>query len=94
MMHARILLVCAFGVDCAEEPVDFWISGRRTQKTLAISLRETFANLVNRISSPHILMFPWLAKYHLTPFERDQKKNALALRNFCQGIIDKRQRAI
>ena len=24
MMTARILLVCALGVDCAEEPVDFW----------------------------------------------------------------------
>ena len=76
MMQARILLVCAFGVDYAEETVDFWISGRRTQKTLAFSLRETFANLVNRISSPHITLFPWLAKYHFTPFERDQKRNA------------------
>jgi len=24
LMTARILLVCALGIDCAEEPVDFW----------------------------------------------------------------------
>ena len=71
MMQARILLVCSLGVDCAEELVDFWIGGRCTKKTLAYSLRETFSNLVNRIISPHIVIFPFLARWHITPFERD-----------------------
>ena len=29
LMTARILLVCALGVDCAEDPVDFWENGVR-----------------------------------------------------------------
>ena len=71
-MTARILLVCALGIDCAEEPVDFWKSGRCTQKTVSYSLRETFSNLINRMTQPHIVLFPMLARYHITPFERDQ----------------------
>ena len=31
MMTARILLVCALGVDCAEEQVDYWEGGRLTK---------------------------------------------------------------
>ena len=39
MMTARILLMCSFGVDCAEYPVDFWENGKRGTVTLAYSLR-------------------------------------------------------
>mmetsp|Transcript_12867 Transcript_12867/g.16522 ORF Transcript_12867/g.16522 Transcript_12867/m.16522 type:complete len:299 (-) Transcript_12867:739-1635(-) len=91
LMTARILLVCALGVDCAEELVDYWVGGRCTKKTLAYSLRETFSNLVNRMSMPHIVLFPWLARHHITPFERDQRRNAEALRALCQTIISKRK---
>ena len=71
LMTSRILLVCALGVDCAEDLVDFWENGVCVKKTLAYSLRVTFTNLVNRLSSPHIVFFPFLASYHITPFERD-----------------------
>ena len=71
LMTARILLVCALGVDCAEEPVNFWENGVKTQKTLAYSLRVTFSNIISRMISPHIVFFPFLASYHITPFERD-----------------------
>ena len=94
MMTARILLVCALGVDCAEQPVNFWKNGACSKVTLAYSLRETFGNLINRLTSPHIAMFPMLARYHITPFERDQKRNAQALRDVCQQIIDKRRSEI
>ena len=30
LMTARILLVCALGVDCADDPVDFWEGGVKT----------------------------------------------------------------
>ena len=83
LMTARIILMCSFGVDCAEAPVDFWENGKRGTVTLAHSLRCTFGNLINRMSSPHIILFPFLAEYHITPFERDQQRNAIALRQFC-----------
>ena len=50
--------------------------------------------MINRISSPHIVLFPFLASYHVTPFERDQGRNAKALRDFCEVIINKRRQAI
>ena len=71
LMTARILLICALGIDCAEEPIDFWQNGVCTRKTIAYSLRETFSNLINRITSPHIAVLPMLARYLITPFERD-----------------------
>ena len=94
LMTARILLVCALGTDCAEDPVDFWENGVVGQKTVSYSLRVTFGNLVNRMVSPHIVLFPFLASYHLTTFERDQGRNSKALRDFCEVIIDKRREAI
>ena len=62
--------------------------------SVAYSLRVTFSNLINRMVSPHIVFFPFLASYHLTPFERDQAKNARALRTFCGDIIDNRRQEI
>ena len=94
MMVSRILLVCALGIDCADELVDFWEGGRLTKKLLAYSLRATFTNLLDRISSLHLVFFPFLATYHLTPFERDQQRNARALRAFCYDLVDKRRAAI
>lgn len=48
LMTARILLVCALGVDCAEDLVDYWVDGKCTKRTLAFSLRETFSSLIHR----------------------------------------------
>lgn len=94
VMTSRILLVCALGVDCADNPVDFWENGVLGKKTVAYSLRVTFSNLINRIASPHIVIFPFLAQHHITPFERDQARNARALRDFCEVIINKRRAEI
>ena len=90
-MTTRILLMCALGVDCAEDPVDFWVNGKLTRVSLAYSLRKTFSNIVDRIISPHIVLLPFLARYHLTRFERDTARNARALRAFCEGIIAQRK---
>ena len=94
LMNSRIFLLCALGVDCAEELVDFWEGGVQRQITLSKSLRQTFANLISRMASPHIVYFPFLATYHITPFERDQRRNAQALRDFCSKIIQNRREEI
>ena len=94
LMTSRILLMCALGVDCSEHPVNFWENGIKMKKQVAFSLRVTFSNLVNRIVSPHIVLFPALASYHITSFERDQARNAKALRDFVEVIINERREAI
>lgn len=91
MMTSRILLMCALGVDCAEDPVDYWVNGKLTRVSLAYSLRNTFSSCIDRLISPHIVLFPFLARYHITPHERDTARNARALRAFCEQIIVKRR---
>ena len=93
-MVVRILLECALGVDCADDLVDFWEDGVQTKKSVAYSLRVTFSNLLSRFFAPHIIIFPMLAKYHITAFECDQARNAKALRDFCEKIINKRREDI
>lgn len=94
LMTSRILLLCALGVDCAEYPVDFWENGVCNSKPVVFSMRQTFSNLISRLPSPHIVFFPMLAPYSITPFERDQARNAKALRDMCIDIIDKRRQEI
>lgn len=93
-MSSRIFLMCALGVDCAEYMVDFWENGVKGQKTLSQCLRLTFSNLISRMGSPHIIYFPFLASYHITPFERDQLRNARELRAFCMRIVERKREDI
>ena len=94
LMSSRILLMCAFGVDCSDTMIDFWEDGVKLQKSVSFSLRTTFGNLLNRVYSPHVLLFPFLGRYYLTSYERDQAANAKLLRDFCEKIINDRKEAI
>ena len=75
-MTTRILLVCAFGVDIAEQEVDYWVNGRLEKRTVGFSLSATFHCLISRIGSPHVQLFPPIGSYFLTQFERDTRRNA------------------
>jgi len=90
-MTTRILLVCAFGLDIADMKVDYWIDGVLGKRSVGYSLETTFQGLVQKITSPHIQLFPFLAKHHITPWERDLRRNAEALRNFVEIIINQRR---
>ena len=94
LMTSRILLMCALGVDCSEDPVDFWENGIKMEKSVAYSLRVTLANLVSRFGSFHLVFFPFLASYYITSFEKDQARNSKALRDFVEVIINKRREEI
>ena len=91
-MMARILLICAFGVDFADKEVDFWVDGKLEKRTVGLSLVTTFNSLINRIAVPHVTLFPYLANVFITRHERDTKRNAIALRKFCLEIIDNKEK--
>ena len=93
-MTTRILLVCCFGIDIADEEVDFWVKGKKERRTIGIASSNSYNYLVQRVASPHIQLFPFLARYHLTPTERDAWRNSLILRAFVQKIIDDRKQQI
>ena len=93
-MNVRIMLMCAFGEDMSQQQIDYWHNGRLEKRSLSFSLRETFHLLVNRLATPHILFFPFLAKWYLTPAERDMKANAIILREFVSEIADRRRETI
>ena len=45
-MTTRILLICCFGADFADEEVDFWVNGKLEKRTVGFSLSATFHSLV------------------------------------------------
>ena len=93
-MTTRILLVCAFGVDIADHEVDYWNNGKLEKRTVGYSLENTFINLISRIIAPHVQFLPFLANCFITRWERETKWNAVALRAFCQKVIDNRRKEI
>jgi len=73
--------MCAFGEDVSDQKVNFWKNGKIEKVTISESLRETIAALtIERGSSLHLLIFPFLARYYITPSERTMKANSDFLR--------------
>jgi len=62
--------------------------------SVAYSLRETFSQLLSRMSAPHIFFFPFLANKFITPFERQSRANAVYLRDKLSQIVERRREAI
>lgn len=87
-MTTRILLVCAFGVDIADQKVDYWVNGRLEKRTVGFSLLATFGDLIQRVGAPHVQLCPPLASYFILSKERDMKRNAQALRAFVETVIE------
>ena len=54
-------------------------------------LRTCFQQSLERLAAMHVILFPSLATYYLTPHERELKANCIAVRNFVSQIVDKRR---
>ena len=93
-MMARIMLMCALGEDITDQSIDYWEGGKLLRKSMAFSLRETFQLLLNRLTYPHIFLFPQLTKVFITPSERDMMRNALLLRARIEEICERRRKLI
>lgn len=61
---------------------------------LSDALRLTFNNLVNRLTWPKIVFFPFLAKYYMFSQEREYMRNSLMIRGVIEGIVERRRAAI
>ena len=46
------------------------------------------------MANPAIFFFPFFASIYLTPYERDLKANAIALRELMEQIVDRKRQAI
>ena len=93
-MTTRILLVCALGVDIADDEVDFWVGGRLEKRKVGFSLLQTFGDLVQRVGAAHVQLCPMMASVFITQHERDTRRNAEALRAFVINVIEQRREAI
>jgi cytochrome P450 len=82
MMHVKILLQCAFGIDISDNLIDYEHDGKTEKKSVAYVLRTVFHDCINRMADPHIVMFPFLATWHITPYERRLLRNIEKLRDF------------
>ncbi len=74
-LMVRLLLSCVIGEDLSDTKVDYWINGKLTSQDLSYALRNSFAQTVNRLTAPHVCLFPLLAEFYITPHERDLKAN-------------------
>ena len=64
-MHVRIMLMCAFGVDFSQEELDFEHDWKVEKKPVSFVLRTTVHECLNRVSDPHVIIFPFLNFYYL-----------------------------
>ena len=87
----RVLLKTAIGESLDDAKVDFWEDGKVTQKELPFALRETYSNLLERVSLPHVVIFPQLAAHFVLPSERDSVKNCVAIRALFLKMIGQRR---
>lgn len=46
--------------------VDFWENGKCEKRTLLNAMRDNWGAMMNRISAPHVVLFPFLAKVFVT----------------------------
>jgi len=91
-IFVRIIFMCIFGEDVSDQKVDFWRNGKLEKVTLAESFRETIAGLtIERGSYLHLLIFPFLARYYITPKERTMKANSKFLREVIGQIVKRRK---
>jgi cytochrome P450 len=92
-MHVKILLKCALGEDVSEKLIDFESNGKVEKKTISYSLRTTFHHLLNRMSDPHVIFFPFLADKFIFPGERAIERNCQRLREYILKVVqDRRER--
>lgn len=54
-------------------------------------MRTCFQQSLERVQSLHVILFPSLATYYLTPHERELKANCFAVRLFVSQMVDKRR---
>lgn len=90
-LMVKVLLTCVIGHDVSDIQIDYWQNGVQTKKDLGYTLRQSFADLTERMAAPHVCLIPWFADVYLTRHERDLARNCLAIRNFVNQIIQDRK---
>lgn len=90
-LMVRLLLACVVGKDVSENMIEYWVNGVPTKKDLGYALRKTFVEMIERLASPHVSLFPWLADVYLTQHERDLARNCQSIRNLVNSIIQQRK---
>ena len=91
LIYMRVLLKTAIGESLEDVKVDYWEDGKVRQMELPFALRETYSNLLERVSLPHVVLFPQLAKHFILPSERDSVKNCIAIRALFFKMIKQRR---
>jgi cytochrome P450 len=87
MMHVKILLKCALGKDISERMMDYEEHGKMCKVTVAHALRNTFHECINRMADPHVVIFPFISDFYITPHERAVRRNCERLRAFILNIV-------
>ena len=79
-MQISIILKCIFGLDVSQELIEFEHNGKLEKHSVAFAMRKSFENCINRMTDPHVMMFPFMADVYITPFERAIVRNCRRVR--------------
>lgn len=93
-MMTSLILNCVLSEDLSLTKLDYYENGRVTKKDVSFLLRTCFQKSLERVQSLHVIFFPFLASYSITPYERDLKRNCQAVRNLIGQLIDQRRSEI
>lgn len=94
ILHQKILLKVAFGFDFADVLLDYEHEGKIEKKSVGWIAVTVFHECMNRLTSPHIILFPFLCDWYFTPYERTIVRNCKRLRNFLSTIVQERRAAV
>lgn len=90
-LYIRVLLRCSFGEDLSNREIEYYIKGQKTIQKVDFALREVWHNCIERLVSPQVVLFPNSASYHISSFDRENKRNIYAIRKLIHEIVDKRR---
>jgi cytochrome P450 len=84
------MIACAFG-PVYNMTVDFEINGKMIKMEIADALAEITRVNNQRLASPHIIFFPYLAAFHIFPKERANYRNTIRLKDLFRKIVRERK---
>jgi hypothetical protein len=84
------MIACAFG-PIHDMTVDFERDGKMTKIEITDAIAEISKNNNQRLAYPHILLFPYLASFHIFPKERKNYRNILRVKDLFRKILRERK---
>lgn len=76
------MLICAFGEDIVDVELPYFLNGQREDIKISNMIRLVFRRQLDRFFSIQVTLFRNSGKYHISPTDRENRRNIQTLRNY------------